>query len=258
MGKMSFDKYIDNPSGEASVVTNRNMYKQMYQTKFDRILMRENGKVTYELYCANDANDSHYVYLKIPSEVISGFYYDVVVQLYTTDNRRKHSVSLREHQVRFYSNDPAFVYTFAHSFKVNDLFISDLERKMSQKALRFRAETKNPKDNVWYVKSLYFAYLAMEKYGLLTRSKFEQNAKKYNKNLLLGSIMQAEEKVKLRQELGERQEREKRKEIQEKKEKQQTKQPSNMSTKVSTVTRTSKVSNKSKATKTTKSIKRKP
>lgn len=28
---MNFDKYIDNPSGGSSVVTNRNMYKEMYK-----------------------------------------------------------------------------------------------------------------------------------------------------------------------------------------------------------------------------------
>ena len=38
--EISFDKYIDNPSGGA-VFTNRNMYKAMYADKFNKILVRE-------------------------------------------------------------------------------------------------------------------------------------------------------------------------------------------------------------------------
>ena len=157
--EMTFDKYIDNPSG-GSVFTNRNMYKTMYKDKFDKILLREQGAIKYALYIDKDNIDSHYVHLKIPSEVISNFYYDVVIQLYTNNNSIKNEASLRRYSVKFYSNDPAFVYTFAHSFNKNGLFISDLESKMSRQALRHKATVKNPKDDIWYVKSLFFAYLA--------------------------------------------------------------------------------------------------
>ena len=46
--EMTFDKYIDNPSG-GSVYTNRNMYKNMYKSKFDKVLVREQGRIKYEL-----------------------------------------------------------------------------------------------------------------------------------------------------------------------------------------------------------------
>ena len=46
MKEITFDKYIDNPSG-GSVFTNRNMYKNMYKDKFDKILLRENGNIHY-------------------------------------------------------------------------------------------------------------------------------------------------------------------------------------------------------------------
>ena len=72
--KILFDKYIDNPAGSGSVVTNRSLYKKMYKDKFDKVMVREQGKVTYKLYKANDKIDSDYVYLKIPSEVIPEFY----------------------------------------------------------------------------------------------------------------------------------------------------------------------------------------
>lgn len=196
---MSFDKYIDNPSGGASVITNRNMYKSMYKSKFDKVLLRENGRIEWKVYNTNDGQDSFYIYMKIPSEVVSNFYYDVVVRLYTTENKKKSNNSLREYAVEFYSNDPAFVYTFAHSFKKNGLFIKDLEPKMLNRALKDVAKIRNPKDNVWYVKSLYFAYLTMERYNLFTRTILNQHCSKYNKRELLSKITHASEKIEARQ-----------------------------------------------------------
>ena len=153
-----FDKYIDNPSITGAVFTNRSMYKQMYKDKFGKVLVREQGKIDYTLYKANDKIDSHYIHFKIPSEVIPDFYYDVVIQLYTTDNKFKNEASLRRYFVKFYSND------------------------------------------LWYVKSLFFAYLAMEKYNLFNKSYYTgSKCKKYNKKELLSKITQAEIKVKDRQ-----------------------------------------------------------
>ena len=85
--EISFDKYIDNPSGGA-VFTNRNMYKAMYADKFNKILVREQGHIKYTIYKTDDSEDTFYIYFKIPSEVIENFYYDTVIRLYTKDNRR--------------------------------------------------------------------------------------------------------------------------------------------------------------------------
>ena len=79
---MNFDKYIDNPSGGSSVVTNRNMYKEMYKQKFNAVLVREQGKINYSVYKAKDNTDSYFIHMKIPSEVIPKFYYDVVIRLF--------------------------------------------------------------------------------------------------------------------------------------------------------------------------------
>ena len=196
---MNFDKYIDNPSGGSSVVTNRNMYKEMYKQKFNTVLVREQGKINYFVYKSKDNTDSYFIHMKIPSEVISNFYYDVVIRLYTTENSKKASSVLRNYAVQFYSNDPAFVYTFVHAFAKNKIFIEDLSPKMSKVALDNRAKIKNPKDNVWYVKSLFFAYLTMEKYNLFNRTVLDREQNPYDKKLLLSKIVHADEKIQARQ-----------------------------------------------------------
>lgn len=248
---MSFDKYIDNPSGGATVITNRNMYKDMYKSKFDKVLLRESGTIKWKVYYTNDGQDSFYIYMKIPSEVITDFYYDVVIRLFTTENKKKSNGNLREYAVEFYSNDPAFVYTFAHAFSKNHLFIKDLEPKMSKTALKDVAKVKNPKDNVWYVKSLYFAYLTMEKYHLFNRSILNQHGKKYNNKELLSQITHATEKVEARQEAQKKLDNEKAKE----KHKKITRTDTDLQSKHSKITNTVKTSTVSKTSKNTKMVK---
>lgn len=251
---MSFDKYIDNPSGGASVITNRNIYKDMYKSKFDRVLLRESGKIEWKAYYTNDSQDSFYIYMKIPSEVIEKFYYDVVIRLYTTENKKKSNANLREHAVEFYSNDPAFVYTFAHAFNKNNLFIKDLEPKMSKTALKDAAKVKNPKDNVWYVKSLYFAYLTMERYHLFNRNILNQNGKKYNKKDLLSQITHATEKIEARQQAQQKLDKEKTKAKKiERKDTalQSTHTKTSGIVKTSIVSKTSRITNRVKTTKRT-------
>ena len=250
---MSFDKYIDNPSGGATVITNRNMYKDMYKSKFDKVLLRESGKIEWQVYYTNDGEDSFYIYMKIPSEVIEKFYYDVVIRLFTTDNKKKSNVNLREYAVEFYSNDPAFVYTFAHAFSRNKLFIKDLEPKMSKTALKDVAKVKNPKDNIWYVKSLYFAYLTMERYHLFNRSILKQHGKRYDKKELLSKITHATEKVEARQEAEEKLKKEKAKD---KKIERRDTPLQSKSIKTSGIVKTPTISKTSKITNTVKTTKR--
>lgn len=200
--EITFDKYIDNPSGNA-VISNKSMYKKMYQEKFDKILLRENGAITYYLYTGKE-NSEYFVYIKVPSEVVPNFYYDVVLRFYTNKNEFKDEGNLRRYFVEFFSNDPSFVYTFAHSFYENHIFVEDMKPKMSKQAIKKPAKVKNPKNEVWYVKSLYFAYLTMEKYHLFNKSLFRtaNNASKYNKKELLNKITPADLKVQQRQEEG--------------------------------------------------------
>lgn len=252
---ISFDKYIDNPSGKgASVITNRNMYKSMYSSKFNAVLVREQGKIDFEIFKTKDKNDTYYIYIKVPSEAISNFYYDVVIKLYTTIGAKKASANLRNYAVGFYSNDPAFVYTFAYSFSKNKLFIDDLAPKMSRKALQTKAKVKNPKNEVWYVKSLYFAYLTMEKYNLFNRLNLDRLSKRYNKKELLSKITHADKKIQDR--MDEQEKLNKEKSIKEKQSSERNVNKATAKTKTSNITKTAKTSVVSKRTNTTKTTKK--
>lgn len=190
---MTFDEYIQNPMGEKNaVISNRTMYRNFYQEKLDKIMVREHGKLDYKAYTSGKR---YIIYIKIPSEVVPEFYYDVVIE-FTPPKGQIVGFKLDKYNVRFYSNDPSFVYTFAHAFKKNGLLIPDLEDKMSKKALKERADIKNPKDIVGYVKSLYFAYLLMQKRGLFSTVNY---VSPYNSKIIHKEIMYADKKIAARQ-----------------------------------------------------------
>ena len=209
---MTFHKYIDNPSDAQSVYTMRSMYRQMYQKKFEQLLVRESGKLMYKIINVGDANDTHYFVFKIPSETLAGLYYDVVIKLWAGNNGIKNGANFREYFVQFFSNDQAFTYTFEYAFNKNGLLIPELKSKCSEIALKQPAVIKNPKNEVWYVKSFVFAFFAMERYNLFSRSVANQFGVKYNRTEFLSSIASFERKMeehaKLTQEMKKKQEQE--------------------------------------------------
>ena len=195
---MTYNDYIQNPMGKKNAVfSQREMFRAMYAEKLDKILVRENGKIEYKQF-VDKKNDKYYVYIKIPSEVIAKFYYDVVIEFSTNNPVLKGIKSLENYDVRFYSNDPAFVFTFAHAFIVNDLFIKELSPKMSKLAIKKEAVEKNPKNEVGYVKSLFFAYLYIKPRGLFNKVSYV-GASDINFKSLLAVIMSADKKIQLRQ-----------------------------------------------------------
>lgn len=199
---MTLEEYIKNPMG-SSVMTNRQVYQQMYTEKWDAIRVKENGMIKHDLY---QSGENYYVHFKIPSEVVPKFYYDTIIHFLPNKSKSSGVITktLNDYDVQFYSNDPSFVYTFAHAFKKSGMFIKDLEDKMITRALTDKAIEKNPKDEIGYVKSLYFAYLEVKANGLLTKNKWEVKAKPYTKAVWNTTVEHADDKVRKRQEEGER------------------------------------------------------
>lgn len=194
--QMTYDQYIQNPMGVANAVfSNRDMYRNLYMTKLDKIMVREMGRIDYKLY---KSGSKYYVYIKIPSEVIEKFYYDVVIEFSEPKEKSLIDSSLKNYLVRFYSNDPSFVYTFAHAFMRNGMFINELKDVMSPEAIEKKAIEKNPSNQVGYVKSLYFAYLLLKRENIFNKSKFII-AKDIDWETLKKSITPANIKIEQRQ-----------------------------------------------------------
>lgn len=210
---MTLEQYITNPMGKNNAVLSaitRESIRKDYSNRFNNVLLRENGKIDYFIY-KNSKNNTYYVHVRVPSEVIPKFYYDVVFKFFADQSISDLGRSLDKYYVQFFSNDPAFVFTYAHTFLGNGLFIKELAPRMSKEALKYKAKEKNPQDLNGYVKSIYFAYLFMKQRGLLQKIMFA-NAPEFDLNTILSHIMPADQKIELRQE--EERKRDKRKKIQ--------------------------------------------
>lgn len=198
--QMSFSQYIDNPLGKRNAVfSQRDMFKALYTEKFNKVMLREAGKINYRLY-HNKKDDMFYCHIKIPSEVVPKFYYDVVIQFYTDNNALRTSGNLDDYYVRFYSNDPAFVFTYLRVFLKNEMFVEDLKAKSSNLALKEDPKIRNPYEIPGYVKSLYFAYLYMKLKVLFLKTNYTMYGSPYDKKILIDTVEHADKKIADRQE----------------------------------------------------------
>lgn len=202
---ITFDQYILNPQMKSNAVLNakaRETIRGDYTNRFNAIMVRERGRVDYILY-RDEKTNRYFAHFKIPSETIEKFYYDTVLEFYADENITN-TQDLMKYYVKFYSNDPAFVYTHAHAFASNDLFIEELTSKMSKKAIRIEAKEKNPYNQIGYVKSIYFAYLSMISKGLNNIDRFKAECKKFSKSSLVSSVENADKKIGDREAAGEK------------------------------------------------------
>ena len=195
--KMTLREYIQNPMGaNSSVITQRNMYKELYNKKFGELLLRENGKFDCSLYTKGD---NYLLHIKIPSEKTTTVYYDVVLEFSPPDDEAKAQPTIDNYTVKFFSNDPAFVFTYAYVFVTNDLIISDLKSKLGKIATTTPGVEKNPKNVVGYIKSFYLAYLYMKLKGLNKKVMYSSFLKKYFKTPFSMKIASFKDKLEERQ-----------------------------------------------------------
>ena len=205
--EMSFQQYIDNPMGKKNAVfSQRDMYKRLYTEKFDKVFLREAGKINFTLYI-DKKKDQYIAHIKVPSETVKGFYYDAVILFYANDAAIKASPSLQHYFVKFFSNDPAFVFTYLRVFLKNDLFIEDLKPKASKLALKKDPKEKNPYGVPGYSKILYFAYIFMKNKSLFSKHMYNTYAIPYDIKKLLASVDHTDKKIAERMELGKQQQK---------------------------------------------------
>ena len=203
--EMSFRQYIDNPMGKRNAVfSQRELFKKLYTEKFDKVFLREAGKINFVLYI-DKKKDQYIAHIKVPSETVKDFYYDAVILFYTNDPAIKTSPSLQDYSVKFFSNDPAFVFTYLRVFLKNDLFLEDLKPKSSKLALKNDPKEKNPYEVPGYSKILYFAYLFMKSKNLFSKNMYTSYAMPYDKKKLIDSVEHTDIKIAKRQDLGEKQ-----------------------------------------------------
>lgn len=189
--KTTYSGYIQNPGilKGASVNSQMKLIIDDYKSRFDNIIVKSAGNFLYYLYIDGK---KYYAHILVPSEKTDNVYYDIIIE-FTTDKNIVSKNNLDLANVKFFSNDPAFIYTYAYAFKHNDLTIDWLEKKMNKKALTDKPVVRNPNAQTGYIKSLYFAYFFIKMKHLFSIDPMWKNAAKLNKSELLKKIPTSEE-----------------------------------------------------------------
>ena len=194
---MTLNDWANNPAGKNSaVMTNRQMYRDLYTSKFNKVMLREGNKFTYKCY-KSKSGAQYVLHIKVPSEVVPKFYYDVVINFETKNPAAVTNSSLSQYDVQFYTNSPDFVFTHCHAYNKANLFFKPLAKKMSKLSLTQKAVERNPNDEVGYVKSIFFAYCIIKSRGLLQKLNYTDQ---YIEKNLINDVRHADDVVAARQE----------------------------------------------------------
>ena len=103
-----------------------------------------------------EADNSYYFYIEYPSS-LHGNTYDVVIHFYTNDEAIMRESTLRNYNVRIFSNNPVFGWFFGHANYTKGLMIPWLADKLSRDMLENVATKHNPKDGIGFDHSFYLS-----------------------------------------------------------------------------------------------------
>ena len=171
---MTIDEWVNNPSGGRVGGLEREAYKSTMTKRLDPVLVRENNDIKYDMYKAG--NSVYWLRVKVPSEVVKGFTYDVIFK-FSKPKTAIHMGSTplnTSYQFQVFSNDPAFNYTHCYVYKKNGLLPKELEEKCNKMAMRTRPVDTNLHEIVTYCKSIYWAILIAKQKGLFAIDKYTQ------------------------------------------------------------------------------------
>jgi hypothetical protein len=193
---MTLEEYIRNPMGKGNAVySQRFVYEELYTKKFNLLVAREAG--IWKTQCIIASEKEYYLYIQIPSESVEHFFWDTVIQFKTGDGELENAPTLINYDIKFFSNDPAFMFNFAQAFDKNKMLIEKLKKNIPKAAFKLESKVRNPQGIVGYVKSLYFAYLYIKLRGLYSKPVWKDNRSTLSIGELSNKMIPTDRKLEL-------------------------------------------------------------
>jgi len=188
---MDFYQYLQNPQGKyAAYFTARyrlipelnDRYTQLTKGKNKDYWSVDYYEVKGDLYC----------HIKLPSETHTGkIQYDVVIGF----ERGSKFKPIGRHDVQFFSNSPAFCFTYAYTYNKEKMFPMIMKSKLYKDNLKKPAAVRNNKNVVGFEKSTQFAVRHLMELGMhrMTPDDLSDVTTKLNQNQFLRLIQHANE-----------------------------------------------------------------
>lgn len=183
-------EFIDNPMGKGSnAIPNRQLIKDNLNRRYEELI--KNKKIKLDIY---RKKDEYYFHFKLPSESDRNNFYDVVLHFTMDKEDFSNDKNLNRYYVKFFSNCPSFVYTYAYAFNLYGLFVEELSSKYDKKVLNDDPVTRNPGEIISYEKSIYFAcYHLIRNDKYMNKSIINSIAKPYRKKQLVDNVKHSEQ-----------------------------------------------------------------
>ncbi len=192
---MKFQDMLLNPPGKhSSYLGNRQVIKENLELRFS-LLLKRHKLFPAKVYQNKDASRV-LIHVKVPSEneTYKKLYYDVFYEFSILDGNAR-QLSLNAYHIKFFSNSPAFTYTYAYVVNTNGLIPNFLMEKVDEKSIHSKPTLKNPTLVLGFEKSLYFAALYIKHLKLHLLSVLNANSSTFpSTKVLLEKVSTAEEK----------------------------------------------------------------
>lgn len=198
---MLISEYLNNPYGKGSTFVNVKLIREDLTRRYNELIKKNVRIFTSFIY---KTDNGYYCHIRIPSETIDQMTYDVIIYI------KNENSLIANNSFKAFSNCPSFVFTHAHVFNEKNLIISELDSKLDSKVLSKDPEIRNPKKNIGYEKSIFYAMTYLVQHFINTNT-LDRFAKKFDLNKLKSKvrddklILQQYRRYKRKQELSERQ-----------------------------------------------------
>lgn len=186
--------FIKNPLGKGtSVLPNRDVIVDDFKRR--KKIMEGNGKEFKVTVYKNDVSGTYLFHVLVPSETKRNNNYDVVFEFLPPESKGVfNKVSLDKYLVRFFSNSPSFVFTYANIMYNNNMGVDFLRKKYDKEILNKPPEIRNPTGTILYEKSIMFAALEILEDSKYFSDDFINKSKRNAQNALF-AIVRTHEKI---------------------------------------------------------------
>ena len=165
------EEFLKKPFGNTSTIA-----EQKYEPKFKKL----ESKIKVKGYLPADKYTL--IHIAIPSESRENYFYDVVIQFFTDDENIAKERNYEHYYMKFFSNSPSFIYTYAALYHLNGYLIDILLYKLDPVYATKLPKLRNPTMKLFYDSSIYMAcrYLVKHKLRFLTKFGNLLTVKKLN------------------------------------------------------------------------------
>lgn len=160
----TFQSYMTRPMGQGITAFQLNSIRSDLTARYKKLNL--NTKISLVHVCK--LNDDYFIHFLIPNESEDDRKndYDVVLKFSPGSDEIKNQPTIKNYNIKFFSNCPSFVYTFAYIYNDNGLLIEEFKDKFEEQVLTMKPISRNPYKIVNFEKTIFFACMNFQNKSL--------------------------------------------------------------------------------------------